>query len=190
MKKYLLLMMMAVGVLASCSKDEETSNLTAKDIEGTWAFQNPTLTEVVLKGSNAEVVKAMKEEYFGNLDKDPIISAVITFKSDMTCSGIEKKEDESIENFEGSYSVSNGRISAKLTSIEHSDHSQIIFARLEKRGADFYLIYDKQSIIDNYNSILKDPNLDLDDREMFKNLLSNFTASISEIYCPVKMIKK
>ena len=191
MKKYLLLARMAAAVFASCSKDDDkASSVTAKEIEGTWEFQNPTAAEVVVKGSNSSLVDELKNSVLVDLDKGPIISTAITFKSDMTCTGTEKKENGTIENFKGSYTVSNGLLNVKLTGVEYDDHSRSFYGRLEKRGTSLYFIMDKQSAIDSYSSILKNPNLTADEVAMFKGLISGITAGISEMYCPLKMVKK
>jgi hypothetical protein len=185
--------MMAATMLASCSKDEDNQipQVTAQELVGTWEFQNPTLAEVIVDGSDMELVSSCKEEVAKEIASGtPMISEVITFKSDRTCTATLKHTDGQIENFKGTYTVANSRLMASYSGVESTDHKYVLRGALEMKEAAIYLVLDKQTTIDCYNNILSKPDLSKDGIALFKGLLASFTTGISILRCPLKMVKK
>jgi len=176
--------------LVKAVEQTPTIYVTAKEIIGTWEFQNPTLAEVVVEGSDKELVSSNKKDITdGIASGSNMISDVITFKSDMTCTATETRSDGTIEAFKGTYTVTNGRLVVSYTGIDSHDHEFYLSGALESKGGSIYLVVDKQSMIDRYNQILSDPDLSKDDIADFTNLRASFTTGISNMRCPLKMAK-
>lgn len=200
MKKYLILLLMAATVLASCSKDEDpnvidekqpTTTLTAKDIIGTWSFVNPTAAEVVVEGSDKELVSSTKKEYTDKITSGiSLLSDVITFKNDMICTVTRKLSNGSIENFKGTYTVTNNRVVVSYTGVENTSNLCVFNCSLEKKSNLIFLVIDKQTTIEKYNQILLlSPYLTNTQIASAKNSLAKFTAGITKLRCPLKMVK-
>jgi len=193
--------MMAATVLASCSKDEDanvidekqpTTTLTAKDIVGTWSFINPTAAEVVVEGSDKELVSSTKKEYTDKITSgNALLSDVITFKNDMTCTATRKQSNGSIVNFKGTYIVTNNRLVASYTGVENTSNLCVFNCSLEKKGNFIFLVMDKQTTIEKYTQILLfSQHLTSTQITSIKNSLAKFTTGISILRCPLKMVKK
>lgn len=180
-------------MLASCSKDEDVQipQVTAQELVGTWEFQNPTVAEVIVEGSDMALVSDQKKYFSEEIASgNPLISEVITFKNDMTCTATSKHTDGRIENFKGTYTVANGRLKVSYSGVESTDHKIFISGALEMKEASAYLVFDKQSAMDSFNNILSNPNLPKDEVDLFKGFLTSITTGISKMRCPLKMIKK
>jgi uncharacterized protein YcfL len=196
MKKYLLLLMMAATVLASCSKDEDanvidekqpTTTLTAKDIVGTWSFINPTAAEIVIKGTNSSLVNQTKKDLIGQLADNTTSTIVVTYKSDMTCVAVDNSDGE-VNNFKGTYSIVKGRLQTTLM----CDGEEFeIRGMLEKKGATIYINSDKQAFLDYFNrKLLTDKTLTSTDKADLLSTIANTKSGISEIRYAIKMVKK
>jgi hypothetical protein len=180
--------MMAATMLASCSKDEDDQipQVTAQELVGTWEFQNPTLAEVVVEGSNMKMVNSLKEELTSQIIENKAISPeTITFKSDMTCTATKKRTDGSFEGFKGTYTVANGRLSAKITGLDNSQKTKSLTGQLVKKGADIFLVIDTKSIQDKLNDRISNPNSSVKEIAISKEML----AAITEVRCPLKLVK-
>jgi hypothetical protein len=196
MKKYLLLLMMAATVLASCSKDEDNQipQVTAQELVGTWEFQNPTAAEVIVEGSNKELASKLKKDLTDEIATGKqFIEELITFKSDMSCT---VTYDGGNESYKGSYTVTNGRLSITFGAVHYIGNNtsyteNITYnGSLEKKGSDLYLVYDKQMALESFASMIADPNSSAEEIAEYKATIASITTGISILRCPMKMVKK
>lgn len=192
MKKYFLLVLMATAIFASCSKDDSVSpTVTAKDLVGTWEFQNPQASEVVVKGSDSELESTLKEYYESQIKESLLIQPiVITFNSDMTCTGVGKDEKEVIKNYKGTYTVINNRLTVKLLATDNSGAKPNLNGALEVKDGNIYFICDKESCTFTYSEMLKESGITPDEIKLFQGFIDSINAGITEVRCPLQMVKK
>lgn len=193
MKKFLFMAMM-VTLLASCSKDDEdqpkVTYATVQDIQGTWTFQNPLFTDVIVEGSDSKVVEgfnaSLKEICTSG---KPNINIKITFNADKTCDVLEFI-DGVTHTRKGTYRVENGRLYFKYKDLVVSDEAPLNTGLLEKRNDGIYFVWDKQALVDKFKDMIARPNDVLDsEREENKAQLNQLTEKISKVYVPFKMVK-
>jgi hypothetical protein len=193
MKKFLFMAMM-VTLLASCSKDDEdqpkVTYATVQDIQGTWTFQNPLFTDVIVEGSDSKVVEgfnaSLKEICTSS---KPNINIKITFNADKTCDVLEFI-DGVTHTRKGTYRVENGRLYFKYKDLVVSDEAPLNTGLLEKRNDGIYFVWDKQALVDQFKDMIARPNDVLDsEREENKARLNQLTEKISKVYVPFKMVK-
>lgn len=187
-------MAMMVTLLASCSKDDEDQSkvtyATVQDIQGTWTFQNPLFTDVIVEGSDSKVVEgfnaSLKEICTSS---KPNINIKITFNADKTCDVLEFI-DGVTHTRKGTYRVENGRLYFKYKDLVVSDEAPLNTGLLEKRNDGIYFVWDKQALVDQFKDMIARPNDVLDsEREENKARLNQLTEKISKVYVPFKMVK-
>lgn len=193
MKKFLFMAMM-VTLLASCSKDDEdqpkVTYATVQDIQGTWTFQNPLFTDVIVAGSDSKVVEGFNADVKEICSSGkPNINIKITFNADKTCDVIEFN-DEMNHPLKGTYKVENGRLYFNYKDLVNGDEAPLNTGLLEKRNDGIYFVWDKQALVDQFKDMIARPNDVLDsEREENKARLNQLTEKISKVYVPFKMVK-
>jgi len=190
-------MAMVVTLLSACSKDEDSkaadlkvTYATAQEIVGTWKFQDPLFSDVVVKGSDDKAVEELKNSFQLRLATGiPFYDFKITFNTDKTCDVIESI-DEVVHVRKGTYRVENGRLYFKYKDLVNGDESPLNTGLLEKRDGAIYLVLDKQSLMDEINDRIVSPT-DVSDseREEYKVQIKVITEKIKEIYVPFKIVK-
>lgn len=190
-------MAMIVTLLSACSKDEDSkaadlnaTYATAQEIVGTWKFQNPLFSDVVVTGSDDKAVEELKYSFMNvSSTSNPYFDIKITFNADKSCDVIESI-DKVDHVRKGTYRVENGRIYFKYKDLVNGDESPLNTGLLEKRNGTIYFVWDRQSLMEQINDRIVSPT-DVSDseREDYKVQIKVLTEKIKEIYVPFKIVK-
>jgi hypothetical protein len=188
MKKSLF-MAMIVALLSACSKDDDVkvTYAAAEDIVGTWTFQNPLWSYIVVKGSDKETVDDLKLCLKFPTGK-PYLNTKFTFNADKTCDVIESIDNENLVG-KGTYRVENGRLYFKYKD-SNGDETPLNIGLLEKRNKSIYFVWDKQSLIEQTNDLIARPTDVTDsERKAYKDQVKVLTEKITEVSVPFEMVK-
>ena len=196
MRRYLYLLLLVDSVAVSCAKDESVptisrnnSGVLAKDIAGTWTFEPPTAENIVVKGTTAELTDMVKAQLISMMnERIPLYLRLdVTFDGSMYCSGESSVSDPKVR-YQGVYLVSGGRLNATLNS---PTERLSIYGLLEKgEGASFILNFDEDAYIEHYAQLLKQQQPPGATSDAVKSVLEKMRADITELRCPIKLIKK
>lgn len=192
MKRIFFIASAVVALLTGCSKDNDSdiSYATAEEIVGTWTFEKPSINEVVVKGTSKDLVDMLLSTFEQPADKNELLPSIqVTFKADKTCEVLQR--EDTYMHRKGTYRVENGRLYFSFKDIENGDEAPLQTAYLEKKGNAILYVMRKDCYIDNLNDMIsRESDVTPEEREEYKAMLKQFTACITDIYIPYKMVKK
>lgn len=196
MRRYLYILLLATFTVASCAKDEsvpstsgKNSGVQAKDIVGTWTFEPPKTEDIVVKSSNAELTDMVKAQLTIMMnERTPLYLRLdVSFDGGQYCSAVDNVTDPKTR-YQGVYFVCGGRLNAVLNS---ASEQQPIYGLLEMSAdSTLSLNFDEDAYIEFYAQLLKQQQPPGATSDALKTALEKMRADITEIRCPIKLVKK